>query len=556
MGARGTRQPVAVAVLLLGASCGVLVRWGSTGQSSELLQLGYGERAQPFARQALGLAPQSMPPADRLPYDAMPEDASTAEDALEIASRRIDEAYEELYKQHERLLRDQEEYEMDQTGDTFERRMQQERLEAAAKELGEYARVLNSKKDAIDARRRQLEIAASSPYIAYADALQTAAPGQYVVPPPTKDGVQMNINVNHHKTGPVNMNINVDDRYDDDDKYDDSELPSTAEGNAYMDASMFPEAATAYGQDAVPIAAAAKGTSEGQELRGAAFGPGGERKRLSAQEMKKGKVMLMHIRDKLDAASTVTGANIGKGKNTKQAKTVAPHSLSSSTQQLGLQQKVQAPKERRLALHTGGAHARKVPTGGAMGKIRISKAQQLVDHLPHSVFKKLQAAENAAGVGAEGPGAGSEITGWGEGAAKAPTKKAHGAFRGKRAAAARSNKLSKLKTPAFASKQDGAASTALKLDKSTALKSHKSVKFKPMFNFNFDGFGMKLAANVQTWQPGAAAWYAYLPPDEVDNSMRRSSLEEGDESSARPTSAGLGFALASALLVCAVTHRL
>eukprot|EP00961_Rhodomonas_salina_P115975 1560684-Rhodomonas_salina.2 len=35
-------------------------------------------------------------------------------------------------------------------------------------------------------------------------------------------------------------------------------------------------------------------------------------------------------------------------------------------------------------------------------------------------------------------------------------------------------------------------------------------------DLNFLGFGMKLAANV-TWQPGAAAWYAYLPEDDRDS---------------------------------------
>ena len=90
----------------------------------------------------------------------------------------------------------------------------------------------------------------------------------------------------------------------DDEEYDDDyELPSIAEGNAYMDASMFPEAANAYGPDAVPIADAAKGASEGQELRGATG-----KKQLSAQEMKQGAVMLEHIRDKL-AASTSTVAS-------------------------------------------------------------------------------------------------------------------------------------------------------------------------------------------------------------------------------------------------------
>ena len=164
----------------------------------------------------------------------------------------------------------------------------------------------------------------------------------------------------------------------------------------------------------------------------------------------------------------------------------------------------------------GGAQGTGAPRPGKQrGKIHISEAQQLVDHLPHSVLKKLQAAENAAGVGAEGPGAGSEATGWGEGA-KSHKQSAHrGGKRG------------------------------------------KATRFKPMFDFNFDGFGMKLAGAVQTWQPGAAAWYAYVPPEEADHSMRRSSLDD-DFSGARSVFVGgspLGV-LASALVVCLVTHRL
>jgi len=183
---------------------------------------------------------------------------------------------------------------MYRTGDAVERQMQQERLEAAAKELGEYARLLNSKKETIDARRRQLEIAAGSPYIAYTDAVQKSF-GQYVVPPPVKEGVQMNINVNHHKAGPVNMNINVDDADDWDDKDWD-------------------ESANAFSSDEIPIDTAAEKSNEQQALTGASG-----TKHLSLQEMNQGKVVLRHIRDKLDAAATKGSAR--KGKRT--------HSISS-----------------------------------------------------------------------------------------------------------------------------------------------------------------------------------------------------------------------------------
>merc|ERR1712216_520669 len=87
--------------------------------------------------------------------------------------------------------------------------------------------------------------------------------------------------------------------------------------------------------------------------------------------------------------------------------------------------------------------------------------------------------------------------------------------------------------------------------------SGKPTRFKPMFDFNFDGFGMKLAGAVQTWQPGAAAWYAYVPPEEADDSMRRSSLD-GDFSGARSSAAARSWlcTLASTLVVCLLVHRL
>jgi GTPase SAR1 family protein len=50
-----------------------------------------------------------------------------------------DEAYEELRRRHERLLREEKELDKDRTADARERRLHQERLEAAAKDLAEYA---------------------------------------------------------------------------------------------------------------------------------------------------------------------------------------------------------------------------------------------------------------------------------------------------------------------------------------------------------------------------------------------------------------------------------
>ena len=90
----------------------------------------------------------------------------------------------------------------------------------------------------------------------------------------------------------------------------------------------------------------------------------------------------------------------------------------------------------------------------------------------------------------------------------------------------------------------------------TKARGGSSSKLKPMFDFNFDGFGMKLAGEVQTWQPGAAAWYAYMPPDEVEDPLRRASLEgDGFSAAQASASAPLGLVLASALLVLGLAHR-
>jgi len=567
---------LAASVLVLCGACVVLLTRLPVGRAAEMLQLG---AVFYDPRQALYAAPVQVPSDVRLPHNAGPEDAMSPEDALVIASRRIDEAYEELRRRQERLLREEEELDMDRTGDSLERRMHQERLEAAANELAEYARLLNSKKEAIDARRRQLEIAASSPYIAYSDAVQKAAGEQWVVPPPVEDGVQMNINVNHHKRGPVNMNINVDDRYakdrdDKDDKYD-GETSSAAEGKAYEEAHMsaayrpdetmirhrVPLDSAAWTRFAPPAASPpAENANEGQALKGAAG-----KAKLTAEEQADGRAMLQHIRNKMDKAMESQGSKMGKARKAgssrkmqdghrahraiksraaapahaeKAAKVsksdfAATLPVPAGTASTAAAAPGHADKNRRSTLHSGAAAAVEA-AGGAhgivqpgKGKIRISQAQQLVDHLPKSVLKKLQVAENAAGVGAEGPGGGSEITGWGEGAKPAAQKAKTG------------------KAPA------PAARTAL------AKKGLRGSKLKPMFDFNFDGFGMKLAGEVQTWQPGAAAWYAYVPPEEQDDQMRRSSLEVDGYSAARPAGAGasLGFVVASVLLVLGLARR-
>ena len=569
---RGSSR-LAASVLVLSGACVVLLTRLQVVRSAELLQL---EAVLYDPRQALYSPPVQVPSDVRLPHNAGPEDAMSPEDALVIASRRIDEAYEELRRRHERLLREEEELDMDRTGDSLERRMHQERLEAAAKELAEYARLLNSKKEAIDARRRQLEMAASSPYIAYSDAVQKAAGEQWVVPPPVEDGVQMNINVNHHKRGPVNMNINVDDRYaedDKDDKYGD-ETPSTAEGKAYEEAHMsaayrpdetmirhqVPLDSAAWTRFAPPAASPpAENANEGQALKGASG-----KAKLTAEEQADGRAMLQHIRNKMDVAMESQGSKMGKaGKAASSRKAQAGHrahraiksraaapahaekaakvSKSDFAVALPVPGTAAAPghaeKKRRTTLHSGaeaagGAHGVVQP---GKGKIRISRAQQLVDHLPKSVLKKLQAAENAAGVGAEGLGAGSEVTGLGEGAKPA----------------AQAGKAGKPGKPRAAKAPAPVAGTAL------AKKGMGGSKLKPMFDFNFDGFGMKLAGEVQTWQPGAAAWYAYAPPEEQDDQMRRSSLEVDGFSAARPAGAcaSLGFVVASALLVLGLARR-
>lgn len=187
-------------VLVLFAVCGLSVSWGATRVAKkELLQITAMpprvDVSRPFVEE-LALPSEEVPSAQRrredlpLPYEPAPEDAASPSDPLKIAQRRIEEAYAELEKRQDRLLREKEELEMDRTGDVYERRLDLERLDAAAKELAEYARVLNAKKEAIDARIRQVEIAASAPYVAYSDAVQKSF-GQFVVPPPSKDGVQV-----------------------------------------------------------------------------------------------------------------------------------------------------------------------------------------------------------------------------------------------------------------------------------------------------------------------------------------------------------------------------
>ena len=188
-------------VLLLSAACGLCASWGAGRiAQGELLQVV--DASRPFMiegiRPQLALPAEDVPTAQRrredlpLPYEPEPRDAAGEPDALEIAQRRIEEAYAALKKRQEGLLREKEAMERDQTDDVYERRLHLERLDAAAKELAEYARVLNAKKEEIDARIRHLEIAASAPYVAYSDAVQKSF-GQFVVPPPAKNGVQVRI---------------------------------------------------------------------------------------------------------------------------------------------------------------------------------------------------------------------------------------------------------------------------------------------------------------------------------------------------------------------------
>jgi len=334
----------------------------------------------------------------------------------------------------------------------------------------------------------------------------------------------MNINVNHHKAGSVNMNINVDD----------------TDGQGADD--QWDESADAFYSHEIPVDAVAEKANEQQALKGASG-----TKHLSLQEMAQGRAMLKHIRDTMDTVNK--RSNVRKSTHSVGSKKAlvkhhshrtvivespsdvdvsnaapADKSAFSNTAPVAAQSVVvkagkakaevaglglrsskknrDSPENHRVSLHTG----RRTHNGvGGKGKTRISRAQQLVDHLPHSLLKKLQAAENTAGVGAEGPGAGSEITGWGEAASKPRGGK------------------------------------------------HVKTKFKPTFDFTFAGFGMKLAGNVETWQPGAAAWYAYTPPDDVHDS-----LHQDIHSAARSVSApgvSLGFALACALMVCGLTHR-
>jgi len=193
MGVRARKRVPAVTAVAAGFSVALLLgaatRWDAVVGHTALLQTAQRpEWLQPGTM--LGLQPNMMPALDRLPHDALPEDVPSAEDALEIASRRLNAAYEELKTRHEKLMRGEEEFAMDRTGHSVERQMQQERLEVAAKELGEYAHVLNAEKEAINARRSELEIAAGSPYIAYTDAVQKSF-GKYVVPPPVQEGVQV-----------------------------------------------------------------------------------------------------------------------------------------------------------------------------------------------------------------------------------------------------------------------------------------------------------------------------------------------------------------------------
>ena len=131
--------------MIVGVCCGLVAMSGSLGVGharsegeGELLQLAFA--GQPGAVQALALPAEQVPSAERrredlpLPYEAEPEDPASVSDALEIAQRRIEEAYAELEERQARLLREKEELEMDRSGDVYERRLHLERLDAAAKE--------------------------------------------------------------------------------------------------------------------------------------------------------------------------------------------------------------------------------------------------------------------------------------------------------------------------------------------------------------------------------------------------------------------------------------
>jgi len=100
---RGNRPLRAGALIVVVASCcGLAALSGSLGvaRAPELLQLAV--RGQPVAVEALALPSMEVPSAERrrqdlpLPYEPEPEDPASVSDALEIAQRRIEEAYAEV----------------------------------------------------------------------------------------------------------------------------------------------------------------------------------------------------------------------------------------------------------------------------------------------------------------------------------------------------------------------------------------------------------------------------------------------------------------------------
>jgi hypothetical protein len=437
----------------------------------------------------------------------------------------------------------QEQVQLEMTGDSYERRMHQEQLELAARQLGEYVHEINEQQAALAARRAQLTMAAGAPYVT-SEAVSNN-PGQFIMPELANEGVQVSLpaarlvnQVTHQTEGP--MKIKVDDAH--------------GEGGHDYDEGL-------------------KNISEEQALKGAAG-------RLSKAEMKAGQTTLAHIEG---TASPKIGPQVIAGHSQLELEkgkrmlahihdTLDMHDYSAKVGKKGSLRKGAAKHMRQVLADPRTARTQN------RGMIHIAKAQALVDHLPKSVLKKLQAAENDAGVAAEGAGAGGEITGWGEDVAKsvtANTTPKQLAVQMRPASARRSSISSKSSLAAKPVKHGvtltgahtGAAHTALHTTGPSA--RARAPKFEPMFNLDLDGFGMKMAASVktmkltgeeeeppavQTWQPGAAAWYAYMSEDEVDPTLRRRS---GLDSSARSMSAGgcLGFAVASALFALAYSQQ-
>jgi hypothetical protein len=463
-----------------------------------------------------------------------------------LALHRIDRAYAELSARHEQLLREEEAFNAVRTGTEEQRRVRWEELGAAQRQVDAYALALASEKRSIEEKLQYMRPAGRYPSAAR------------VVPPAAEGVVQMSRDVHRSRSSPVS-NLHYDDGYDasSDEKSIVAVHASTAD--AIEDADVILRRA----QDAqtkVGAVGAVGAVDEEQALKGAM----GEEK-LSASELRMGGQVLRRIRNLFNAAAVLKAKNgsAASGAKSKKAhkahhqhrtgasapptaaKKSAANSIFTSTVHVSAREAEGASKHgeqtrRRARLHVG-AEARADSARSIASKVQHSAAR---GQQGMRVVKALQLKASTHPVPpAREPHDTSDTGTQVRKDAKndVPANKAHKARASAAAADAAAEGIHSRWRMRGAGKEVAARDAVKAVD-------------KPKFDLRFDGFGMHIRANVQalrqTWQPGAAAWYAYAPGTDQ---MRREGLEEEADlqSGARVANGGPQWVvLATSILVC------